>query len=84
MNKTINFSSNINPLNQAQIPYYFDTSPNFNTLSNPNNSPKNNNYFNNQISYETNLTSVCSNQVDKFKLQIIEKDKIIIELKQKE
>ena len=84
MNKTINFSSNINPLNQPQIPYYFDTSPNFNTLSNPNNSPKNNNYFNNQISYETNLTSVCSNQVDKFKLQIIEKDKIIIELKQKE
>ena len=84
MNKTINFSSNINPLNQPQIPYYFDTSPNLNTLSNPNNSPKNNNYFNNQISYETNLTSVCSNQVDKFKLQIIEKDKIIIELKQKE
>ena len=84
MNKTINFSSNINPLNQPQIPYYFDTSPNFNTSSNPNNSPKNNNYFNNQISYETNLTSVCSNQVDKFKLQIIEKDKIIIELKQKE
>ena len=86
MNKTISFSGNINPLNLnlPQIPYYFDTSPNLNTLSNPNNSPKDNNYINNQISYETNISSVGSNQVDKFKLQIIEKDKIIIEYKQKE
>ena len=84
MNNTINFSENINPINQPQIPYYFDTSPNLNTFPNQENSPKNDNIFSNQISYETNPTTICSNQIDKFKLQVIEKDKIIINLKQKE
>ena len=84
MNNTINYSENINPLNQPQIPLYFDTSPNLNSFSIQNNSPKNNNLFNNQISYETNMTSIGSNQINKFKLQIIEKDKIILDLKQKE
>ena len=84
MNNTINYSGNENPLNQPQIPYYFDTSPNLNTYPNQENSPKNDNLYSNQISYETNMTTVGSNQIDKFKLQIIEKDKIIIDLKQKE
>ena len=84
MNNTINYSENINPLNQPQIPYYCETSPNLNTFSNQNNSPKNDNIFNNQISYETNMTSTGSNQINKYKLQVIEKDKIIIDLKQKE
>ena len=84
MNNTINYSENINPLNQPQIPFYCETSPNLNTFSNQNNSPKNDNIFNNQISYETNMTSIGSNQINKYKLQIIEKDKIIIDLKQKE
>ena len=84
MNNTINYTGNINPLNQPQIPYYFETSPNLNTFPNQDNSPKNNNLFSNQISYETNMTSIGSNQIDKFKLQIIEKDKLIIDLKQKE
>ena len=84
MNNTINYSGNENPLNQPQIPYYFDTSPNLNTFPNQENSPKNDNLYSNQISYETNMTTVGSNQIDKFKLQIIEKDKIIIDLKQKE
>ena len=84
MNNTINYSENINPLNQPQIPLYFDTSPNLNSFTIQNNSPKNNNLFNNQISYETNMTSIGSNQINKFKLQIIEKDKIILDLKQKE
>ena len=82
MNNTINYTGNINPLNQPQIPYYFETSPNLNTFPNQDNSPKNNNLFSNQISYETNMTSIGSNQLDKFKLQIIEKDKLIIDLKQ--
>ena len=84
MNNTINYSENINPLNHPQIPLYFDTSPNLNSFTIQNNSPKNNNLFNNQISYETNMTSIGSNQINKFKLQIIEKDKIILDLKQKE
>ena len=84
MNNTINYSENINPLNQPQIPLYFDTSPNLNSFTIQNNSPKNENLFNNQISYETNMTSIGSNQINKFKLQIIEKDKIILDLKQKE
>ena len=84
MNNTINYSENINPINQPQIPLYFDTSPNLNSFTIQNNSPKNNNLFNNQISYETNMTSIGSNQINKFKLQIIEKDKIILDLKQKE
>ena len=84
MNNTINYTGNINPLNQPQIPFYFETSPNLNTFPNQDNSPKNNNLFSNQISYETNMTSIGSNQIDKFKLQIIEKDKLIIDLKQKE
>ena len=84
MNNTINYSENINPLNQPQIPLYFDTSPNLNSFSIQNNSPKNNNLFNNQISYETNMTSIGSNQINKYKLQVIEKDKIIFDLKQKE
>ena len=84
MNNTINYSENINPLNQPQIPLYFDTSPNLNSFTIQNNSPKNNNLFNNQISYETNMTATASNQINKYKLQIIEKDKIILDLKQKE
>ena len=84
MNNTINYSGKENPLNQPQIPYYFDTSPNLNTFPNQENSPKNDNLYSNQISYETNMTTLGSNQIDKFKLQIIEKDKIIIDLKQKE
>ena len=84
MNNTINYSENINPINQPQIPLYFDTSPNLNSFTIQNNSPKNNNLFNNQISYETNMTSIGSNQINKYKLQIIEKDKIILDLKQKE
>ena len=84
MNNTINYSGNENPLNQPQIPYYFDTSPNLNTFPNQEASPKHVNLYSNQISYETNMTTVGSNQIDKFKLQIIEKDKIIIDLKQKE
>ena len=84
MNNTINYTGNINPLNQPQMPYYFDTSPNLDTFPNQENSPKHNNLFNNQISYETNTTTTGSNQIDKFKLQIIEKDKLIIDLKQKE
>ena len=84
MNNTINYTGNANPLNEPQIPYYFETSPNLNTFSNQDNSPKHQNIYNNQISYETNMTSIGSNQVDKFKLQIIEKDKLIIDLKQKE
>ena len=84
MNNTINYSENINQINQPQIPLYFDTSPNLNSFTIQNNSPKNNNLFNNQISYETNMTSIGSNQINKFKLQIIEKDKIILDLKQKE
>ena len=84
MNNTINFSENINPLNNPQIPYYFDTSPNLNSFTIQNNSPKNENLFNNQISYETNMTSIGSNQINKYKLQVIEKDKIIFDLKQKE
>ena len=84
MNNTINFSENINPLNNPQIPYYFDTSPNLNSFTIQNNSPKNENLFNNQISYETNMTSMGSNQINKYKLQVIEKDKIIFDLKQKE
>ena len=84
MNNTINFSESINPLNNPQIPYYFDTSPNLNSFTIQNNSPKNENLFNNQISYETNMTSIGSNQINKYKLQVIEKDKIIFDLKQKE
>ena len=84
MNNTINFSENINPLNNPQIPYYFDTSPNLNSFTIQNNSPKNENLFNNQISYETNMTSIGSNQINKYKLQVIEKDKIMFDLKQKE
>ena len=84
MNNTINYSGNENPLNQPQIPYYFDTSPNLNTFPNQETSPKHDNLYSNQISYETNMTTLGSNQIDKFKLQIIEKDKIIIDLKQKE
>ena len=84
MNNTINFSENINPLNNPQIPYYFDTSPNLNSFTIQNNSPKNENPFNNQISYETNMTSIGSNRINKYKLQVIEKDKIIFDLKQKE
>ena len=55
-----------------------------NSFSNQNNSPKNDNLINNQISYETNITSISTNQVNKYKLQVIEKDKIILDLKQKE
>jgi len=84
MNNTINYSGNENPLNQPQIPYYFDTSPNLNTFPDQETSPKHDNLYSNQISYETNMTTLGSNQIDKFKLQIIEKDKIIIDLKQKE
>ena len=87
MNNTFNMSNNISPINQPQIKYYFDTNPNMNTISNPNDSPKNNNILleQPQISYEPNLTTYSySNSIDKYKLQIIEKDKLLIELKKKE
>ena len=84
MSNTFNFSGNASPMNQPQIQYYFDTSPNLNSFSNQNNSPKNDNLINNQISYETNMTSISTNPVNKYKLQVIEKDKIILDLKQKE
>ncbi len=85
MNNTINFSTNPSPLNQTSMNYYFETNPNINTISNPNNSPTNNNLQIDQpkISYEPNLTSL-SNPIDKYKLQIIEKDKLLIDLKKKE
>ena len=88
MNNTFNFSNNPSPLNRPPIAYYFDTSPNLNTISNPNLSPKNNDPQVNQpqISYEPNLTthSNNSNIIDKYKLQIIEKDQLLIEYKKKE
>ena len=85
MNNTINFSTNPSPLNQTSMNYYFETNPNVNTISNPNNSPTNNNLQIDQpkISYEPNLTSL-SNPIDKYKLQVIEKDKLLIDLKKKE
>ena len=87
MNNSFNISNNVSPLNQATIKYYFDTNPN-NTISNPNDSPKNNNLLLNppKISYEPNLTTYSNskNSLDKYKLQIIEKDKLLIELKKKE
>ena len=88
MNNTFNFSNNPSPLNRPPIAYYFDTSPNLNTISNPNLSPKNNDPQVNQpqISYEPNITthSNNSNIIDKYKLQIIEKDQLLIEYKKKE
>ena len=87
MNNSFNISNNVSPLNQATIKYYFDTNPN-NTISNPNDSPKNNNLLLNpqKISYEPNLTTYSNskNSLDKYKLQIIGKDKLLIELKKKE
>ena len=85
MNNTYNFSENISPINHPTITYYYDTNPNLGTISNPNLSPKNNDLINNQpqISYEPNITS-NSNTIDKYKLQIIEKDQLLIELKRKE
>ena len=88
MNNTFNFSNNPSPLNRPPIAYYFDTSPNLNTISNPNLSPKNNDPQVNQpqISYEPNLTTYSNNSniIDKYKLQIIEKDQLLIEYKKKE
>ena len=84
MNNSLNISNNVSPLNQATIKYYFDTNPKY-TISNPNDFPKNNNLLLNppKISYEPNLNTY-SNSIDKYKLQIIEKDKLLIELKKKE
>ena len=87
MNNTFNFSNNPSPLNQPPITYYFDTNPNVITISNPNNSPKNNDLLLNQdqIPIEPNLTSLSNTSaIDKYKLQIIEKDQLLIELKKKE
>ena len=85
MNNTFNFSNNNSPLNQPPMTYYFETNPNINTIISSNDSPKNNNALLNQpaISYEPNLTSY-SNSIDKYKLQIFEKDKLLIEYKTKE
>ena len=87
MNNTFNFSNNPSPLNRPPIAYYFDTNPNLNTISNPNLSPKNNDPQLNQpqISCEPNLTTYSNNSniIDKYKLQIIEKDQLLIEYKKK-
>ena len=84
LNNTFNFSTNISPINKPAITYYFETNPNTNTVSDLNNSPKNNNLqIDQQKSYEPHITSHL-NSIDKYKLQIIEKDKLLIELKKKE
>ena len=85
MNNTFNFSDNISPINHPTITYYYDTNPNIATISNQNLSPKNNDELNEQtkISYEPIITS-NSKSIDKYKLQIIEKDQLLIELKKKE
>ena len=89
MNNTFNFSNNPSPLNQPSIPYYFDTNPNAITISNQIDSPKNNDLLINQaqMPIEPNLgeyTNSNINTIDKYKLQIIEKDQLLIELKRKE
>ena len=85
MNNTFNFSNNNSPLNQPPMTYYFETNPNINTIISSNDLPKNNNILLNQPAnpYEPNLTSY-SNSIDKYKLQIFEKDKLLIEYKTKE
>ena len=83
LNNTFNFSSNISPINKPPITYYFETNPNTNTVSDLNNSPKNNLQIDQPKSYDPNITSHL-NSIDKYKLQIIEKDKLLIELKKKE
>ena len=85
MNNTFNFSDNISPINHPTITYYYDTNPNITTISNQNLSPKNNDELNDRpkISYDPIITS-NSKSIDKYKLQIIEKDQLLIELKKKE
>ena len=85
LNNTINYSTNNNPLNQPPMTYYFETNPKLNTLVTSAESPANINVILDQpqIPYEPNL-NVCSNAIDKYKLQIFEKDKLVIELKTKE
>ena len=85
MNNTFNFSDNISPINHPTITYYYDTNPNITTISNQNLSPKNNDELNDRpkISYDPIIIS-NSKSIDKYKLQIIEKDQLLIELKKKE
>ena len=85
MNNTFNFSDNISPINHPTITYYYDTNPNIATISNQNLSPQINDDLNSQlkISSEPNIIS-NSKSIDKYKLQIIEKDQLLIELKKKE
>ena len=86
MNNTYDFSNNNN--NSQNIPpmtYYYETNPNINTISNPNETLNNNGatLIQPQISFEPNLPSI-SNTIDKYKLQIMEKDRLLIDYKKKE
>ena len=86
MNNTYDFSNNNNnSQNIPQMTYYYETNPNINTISNPNETLNNNGttLIQPQISYEPNLPSI-SNIVDKYKLQIMEKDRLLIDYKKKE
>ena len=85
MNNTFNFSNNNNSPDKPQITYFYETNPNTNTIQNLNDSPKNNISQLNQPQkpYDLNLNSY-SNKIDKYKLQIIEKDNLLIDLKRKE
>ena len=85
MNNTYDFSNNNNSQNIPPMTYYYETNPNINTISNPNETLNNNGgtLIQPQISYESNLPSI-SNTVDKYKLQIMEKDRLLIDYKKKE
>ena len=85
MNNTYDFSNNNNSQNIPPMTYYYETNPNINTISNPNETLNNNgaSLIQPQISYEPNLPSI-SNTVDKYKLQIMEKDRLLIDYKKKE
>ena len=85
MNNTYDFSNNNNSQNIPPMTYYYETNPNINTISNPNETLNNNgaSLIQPQISFEPNLPSI-SNTVDKYKLQIMEKDRLLIDSKKKE
>ena len=85
MNNTYDFSNNNNSQNIPPMTYYYETNPNINTISNPNETLNNNgaSLIQPQISFEPNLPSI-SNTVDKYKLQIMEKDRLLIDYKKKE
>ena len=85
MNNTFNFSNNNNSPDKPQITYFYETNPNTNTIQNLNDSPNSNisQLKQPQKPYDLNLNSY-SNKIDKYKLQIIEKDNLLIDLKRKE